>query len=559
MTRVGRRIARLYSWAVGLLGLGFLFVWLALHADGIPALLTGQYFALFAMLALLEVYRMPARAELSVGFSLTAVVSALLLGGATPAMLLNLGALAPVLFRKKSFRLTVFSSGVLVLATAAGTAAASALGRPFPSSSSSLGLDSLLIFVAAHFLSNTLLVGVHSVLNQRHGRSGDHAYNFGLHLIFVMISASLGMIAALAHNLFGAMSLYFLCATLTAIAILVSLTSRVAVNREGLFGLYQAASSINEALTLKEVFDRARGFLGTLLDPDFAWLSLPAGDSDEQLTVAYTWGKGSVDLERAASHVTLMPRERLTQPVDGQIAPGYDSDSTDNGYLGWVSAMQLRLGRQFLGEFGVASLSVRTDVSEGKLQLFAVLSSHLALAVDNALKFERATMLAFTDPLTGLFNYRHFHSLFNEAIQRSEKSGSQVSLIYVDLDYFREVNNTYGHQVGDEALKAIGKIIHSSCRDNDVVCRPGGDEFSVILPGVVKDKARVIAERIRENLIAARLNVGLPEPLANVIGASVGVSTYPEDGSDVDSLVRKADMDMYASKPEAGRTAVQSP
>jgi diguanylate cyclase (GGDEF)-like protein len=164
-------------------------------------------------------------------------------------------------------------------------------------------------------------------------------------------------------------------------------------------------------------------------------------------------------------------------------------------------------------------------------------------------------MLAFTDPLTGLYNYRQFQSLFRDSILRAEKTGSQVSLIYVDLDYFRDVNNSYGHQVGDEALKGIAKVIRSSCRDNDIVCRPGGDEFTVILPGVAKDNARTVAARVKENIAAASLEVGLPEPLLAVVGASVGVSTYPEDGSDIDTLVKKADLDMYTSKSEDGQGA----
>jgi diguanylate cyclase (GGDEF)-like protein len=108
--------------------------------------------------------------------------------------------------------------------------------------------------------------------------------------------------------------------------------------------------------------------------------------------------------------------------------------------------------------------------------------------------------------------------------------------------------------VGDEALKRIAASIRASCRDKDLVCRPGGDEFTVILPGVTKDKARVVASRIKENLALVNLDVGLAEPIVSAVGASVGVAAYPEDGSDVDALVRKADADMYSSKVEGGRS-----
>ena len=306
---------------------------------------------------------------------------------------------------------------------------------------------------------------------------------------------------------------------------------------------------------MKEVFERAHEFTKTLIQQDFAWLSLPTGDEGGTLAVAYTSFSGTVDLERATAHVmALRANEEDRQSGDPYVWTRDQSDSSP-GYFGWATVTALHLGKQFLGEFGLASLSAPQDVSSEKLQLLAVLSSHLALAVDNALKFERATMLAFTDPLTGLYNYRQFQNLLRESIARAEKTESSVSVIYVDLDYFREVNNTYGHQAGDEALRAIGKVIRVSCRDKDLVCRPGGDEFTVILPGVPKDKARVVAGRIKENLSNMKLEVGLAEPLVSVIGASVGVSTYPEDGADVDTLVRKADADMYASKTEGGRGA----
>lgn len=552
---MGRHTARWYSWAVGCLGIGFVVAKLALERQAVPSILKGEYLALLGMFIVLEVNRMPARAGLTVGFSFVAVVAAMLLGGELPALAVNLGALAPWLVQKKAPRLVVFNSGVFILSTAGGSAAAAYLGYPAGYPAAELNVTGLLVFVGFYTLTNAALVSIYSLLNESRVKAVDYAYNLGLHGLHVVISTSLGTSVALAFKTLGATNLYFLCLTLSVMALLISLGSRVAINREGLFGLYQAASSINEALTLKDVFERAHTFARSLLEADFAWLSLPAGESEEQLTVAYTWAKDGVDLERATAHAVSLSSGQRDRFARGRFSWARDSEAKGEGYFGWVTAMPLMLGKQFLGEFGVASLPVPGEVSPDKLQLFAVLSSHLALAVDNALKFERATMLAFTDPLTGLYNYRQFQSLFRDAILRAEKTGSQVSLIYVDLDYFRDVNNSYGHQVGDEALKGIAKVIRSSCRDNDIVCRPGGDEFTVILPGVAKDNARTVAARVKENIAAASLEVGLPEPLLAVVGASVGVSTYPEDGSDIDTLVKKADLDMYTSKSEDGRGA----
>ncbi|MEX0975066.1 MAG: GGDEF domain-containing protein [Bacillota bacterium] len=548
-----RRIARWYPWIAGSLGLAFLAGRLFIGRSSLPGLFKGEYLALLATFAVLETNRIPVRAGAAVGFSTAAVVAAVIIGGDLPAMALSLGGLATWATRKRSARSAVFNAGVYASSAAAGSLVASLMGYPIQEPWTGLSMAGPLVFTAAYSVLTAVLVGLHSVTDSRGARAVDHMYNLGLHLANIVISTSLGTSAALAYRTLGAASLYLMCVTLSVIAFLISLAYRVVRNREGLFGLYQAASSINEALTLREVFERAHKFSRSLLEEDFAWLSLPTGDSEGGLAVAYTWAKDGVDLERAAAHVMMLRTAGEDRRPGDQFVWARDHNSRGQTYFGWVTATPLHLGKQFLGEFGLASLSTPQEVSSDKLQLLAVLSSHLALAVDNALKFERATMLAFTDPLTGLYNYRQFQNLLREAIVRAEKAQTPVSLIYVDLDHFREVNNTYGHQVGDDALREIGKAIRASCRDKDFICRPGGDEFTVVLPGVPKDRARVVASRIKENLVAVSVDVGLPQPLTSAIGASVGVATYPEDGSDVDTLVKKADADMYSSKLERGR------
>jgi len=546
-----KRIAAWYPWVVGLLGLAILGGRLLVHRDAFTGLLRGEYLALLVLAAVFELTRMPLRCGLAGGFGSTAVVVALILGGEIPAQFVSLGPLVHLAKRGRA-RKAFFNTGVYIISAAAGATAASLAGYPVRDPLSGLNMTGPMIFISVHFIVNSILAGLYSILVVSCRRAVDHLYNFWMSALYVCMSTALGVMAAISHRTFGAISLYFMCFSFSALAFLMNMGMRMASNREALTELYKAASSINEALTLKEVFERAHSFTRGQLHQDFAWLSLPTGDDRDGPTIAYTSLENGVDLGQATAHVSSLNTTEVASEPGGQLVWTRDRHSSQ-GYFGWVAVTALHLGKQHLGDFGVASLSANQEVSPEKLQLLAVLSSHLALAVDNALKFERATMLAFTDALTGLYNYRQFQNLFREAIARAEKSGSEVSLIYIDLDYFRNVNNTYGHQVGDEALKGIAGVIRSSCRDKDLVCRPGGDEFTVVLPGVSKDRARVVASRIQEHLQAIKLDVGLSEPLLSAIGASVGVSTYPEDGSDVDSLVRKADADMYSSKVEVSR------
>ncbi len=495
---------------------------------------------------------MPIRGGVAARISMIPVVTAVIIGGDLAALFISLGGLFTLARGRRALAAALFNSGTYALASIAAGATASLAGQSVSAPTTGLDLTGPTIYTAAYFVVTSLVTGVYALLRNSGIKSAGQLLNMGIHFGVVVLSMSLGISMALTYQSLGITSLYFLCAMLSMLAYLMSLGARVTSNREGLFNLYKAASSINEALTLKEVFERANAFTKTLIQQDFAWLSLPPGSDDGTLSVAYTSSSEAVDLERATGHLVTLRTDEVDRIEGKPHVWTRDEHGSSQGYFAWSAVTALHLGKQFLGEFGMASLSVPSEVSSEKLQLLAVLSSHLALAVDNALKFERATMLASTDPLTGLYNYRQFQSLLRDAISRADKVDADVSLIYVDLDHFREINNTYGHQIGDEALREIAAVIRASCRDRDLVCRPGGDEFTVILPGVPKDTARIIAGRIKENLSNMKLEVGLPDPLASAIGASVGVATCPEDGADVETLVRKADADMYLSKTKGG-------
>ena len=118
-----------------------------------------------------------------------------------------------------------------------------------------------------------------------------------------------------------------------------------------------------------------------------------------------------------------------------------------------------------------------------------------------------------------------------------------------DLDRFKKVNDTYGHDVGDRVLKAIGKFLQQNIRDVDVVGRYGGEEFVLMIPEAAKDAAHSLSERLRKNLSEVKFE-NLPP-----ITISLGIATYPQDGKDAEDLIRKADAAMYAAK-RAGRNQV---
>jgi diguanylate cyclase (GGDEF)-like protein/putative nucleotidyltransferase with HDIG domain len=161
---------------------------------------------------------------------------------------------------------------------------------------------------------------------------------------------------------------------------------------------------------------------------------------------------------------------------------------------------------------------------------------------------------ASTDPKTGLANMRHFNALLERELDRVSRSGQPLSLLVCDLDYLRNINNTYGHQAGDIVLCGIAEIIRSTIRANDLGARYGGEEFLVMLPDTDSNEAQIVAERIRETLEQSGFPYhGTADPLRATI--SIGVATYPYDGRTAESLLREADLAVYKAKAD-GRNRV---
>jgi diguanylate cyclase (GGDEF)-like protein len=184
--------------------------------------------------------------------------------------------------------------------------------------------------------------------------------------------------------------------------------------------------------------------------------------------------------------------------------------------------------------------------SEHAISRLRVLSDFVAIAIENARAFERVQELTITDECTGLYNLRHFESMLRSEIARSERLGTNFSLIFIDLDHYKLVNDQYGHQIGTQLLAAVSNTIRSQVRSIDLVFRYGGDEFIVLLPGTGAMKASQAAERLMHSF--RKTNHAIAPGININIRASFGVSSYPEDGTSSQQLLRSADTRMYKIK-----------
>ncbi len=178
------------------------------------------------------------------------------------------------------------------------------------------------------------------------------------------------------------------------------------------------------------------------------------------------------------------------------------------------------------------------------------------LRTTNILKLLTATRklerLASTDPLTGAYNRRHFFEAGSAELHRSRRYEHHLSFLMLDIDHFKSVNDTYGHGIGDEALKKTVSVIDDILRDEDTLGRMGGEEFAIMLPQTDLDEAFIVAERIR-NAIEGIVIDTPSEPLRFTI--SIGVSTSIDTDEDIEKTLTRADKSLYAAK-EQGRNRV---
>lgn len=201
----------------------------------------------------------------------------------------------------------------------------------------------------------------------------------------------------------------------------------------------------------------------------------------------------------------------------------------------------------------VVESSLRTEpvIQRRVISLVMQMASHGALAMRNAWLLQQVQRMADIDALTGIPNRRSFETAIEREVSRSTRSGEELTLILLDLDHFKSLNDTFGHQAGDEMLRQVGAVLSEACRASDTPARYGGEEFAVVLPTCGKAEAFETAERLRQ-LIAA-----VDSPTAMTVSA--GVATYPLHGVTAADLVKAADEALYESKAEGrNRTTISS-
>ncbi len=212
----------------------------------------------------------------------------------------------------------------------------------------------------------------------------------------------------------------------------------------------------------------------------------------------------------------------------------------------------LILRDELIGEIVLMNRTGGEEFTDEDEDLLLTLGFHSSFALEKARMHQEATKLATTDGLTGLNNHRTFQERLEIEIARSKRFNHRLSLLLIDIDYFKKFNDNFGHRVGDEVLRRVACLLAESTRNIDFAARYGGEEFVLILPETAIEGAVLTAERIREVIARRKMNVDGKDLSVTV---SIGVASFPEDADDREMLIERADNALYSAK-KSGRNKV---
>lgn len=227
-------------------------------------------------------------------------------------------------------------------------------------------------------------------------------------------------------------------------------------------------------------------------------------------------------------------------------------------FEGHLLIIPLAVHQYLWGVLVIERKAQREPFIKGDYQLIEVLVEHLAILLENIRLYRQTADQAVRDGLTGLLNHRRLHERMKEELSRSLRYQHPMTLLMIDVDYFKRYNDTYGHQQGDEVLRILAQILRQNVRHSDIVGRYGGEEFAVVLPETSKDSAVTLAQRLCEVVASTPFpgRRGGPPVRCTI---SVGVASYPEDGLTVSELIPAADAALYRAKRFGKNRVVVAP
>ena len=249
----------------------------------------------------------------------------------------------------------------------------------------------------------------------------------------------------------------------------------------------------------------------------------------------------------------ILSGEPVIWNVDSRQIPGVQHHGVTTKFVQSMMVVPMKLEGRVIGAISAQSYTP-AHYDEEQVQLLGTVASQAAIAFSNARLYARARELSLTDSMTGLANARRFYQELEARLAAASQSGSKVSLLMIDSDCLKQINDSYGHPAGDKHILNLASVIRSHVRSTDLAARYAGDEFMVVLPDADRDEAMRVGERIRRHVME---QLASPEQPDINVTVSVGVAVYPDDASSAENLFRQVDRALYKAKRQ-GRNRVRT-
>jgi diguanylate cyclase (GGDEF)-like protein len=315
---------------------------------------------------------------------------------------------------------------------------------------------------------------------------------------------------------------------------------------------HDVAKALTSSLDLDSILQTIMEKMGEYFRPD-NWSLLMVDEEQNDLYFAIAVGDRAEELKNVRLKMGEGIAGWVAKNGETKIVPDVQSDPCFASRVDDATKWQTRSVicvplRSKLRVLGVIQL-VNVEMSRfGEQEVFFLqsLCDYAAIAIENARWVERIQELTITDDCTGLYNARHLYKTLETEVYRSSRFGYEFSVLFIDLDHFKSVNDTHGHLIGSKLLAEIGYLVKAQLRLIDFAFRYGGDEFVVLLPQTGKDSALVVAKRLQDGFRAS--SFCRDEGLNLNVRASIGLATYPHDAREAHDVIRQADSMMYMVK-----------
>src|SRR6202795_4154192 len=327
-------------------------------------------------------------------------------------------------------------------------------------------------------------------------------------------------------------------------------TSPIRLSQE-LTIFHDVAKALTSSLNLDSILQTIMEKMAEYFRPD-TWSLLMVDEEKDELYFAIAVGAAAEVLSKARLKVGEGIAGWVAKHGQALIVPDVQNDPRFSSRLDEMTRLQTHAviclpicsKHRVLGVIQLVNADV--GLSEQELFFLQALCDYAAISIENARSVEKIHELTITDDCTGLFNARHLHKTLETEVYRPGPFGYQFSVIFIDLDHFKQVNDTHGHLVGSRLLAEVGYLIKAQLRLFYFFFRYGGDEFVVLLPQTSKDQAVVVAKRLQDSLRAGTFCI--EQGLNLNVRGSMGLATFPNDAQTPHDIIRQADEMMYMVK-----------